>query len=785
MRLVLYLIIISFLAQQSRGQAVVINEIMPAPSAAGFEFIELVFPQKGAISPSDISLRDNAINWSSIQFNRPISSLDTLVLVKDINDAQDLILSGIPVGTLAPWPTLNNGGDSLFVRLNNVIQDKMGYSTSFMSVSWERNSPFLPGFVSSNWSLSNSPNGSTAGQTNSVYSLDVVAPRLIGAEVRNQNEIVIWFSEPMPFGTPIQFAGGSKNQTEFIATSLPNGNRIFFNLDSRAIPEWIQISAFQDYAGNVGLPSVVPLSVPPDRNEVVISEIHFLEGGSSISRDAPEFIEILSRAGHSISLSGVDILYKSLLHNAVHPDSLVILAPFETYILSARQWSDWQLVRDQNDYWLTAQLKEPFLNDTASSSNSVFGVAPWISFNNQGAEIELLLGVQILDSISFSQDCLDSRFDDHRGRSVSRTFDPQGCQWESTPFPAGLSPGQTPGPTPIYSTPKAGDLLVTEIMFDPVKDPIDFLSDQVEFIEFVNVSDQPVALQHLWFAETADEFGLFEKVRLAYAPVALFPGQIAVLFHYPSPFPDNPFYEKNVLADAWPSSKPSWFASEPFGTSSALNNEPLQQHFRSSEYNTVFIPTRRPLNLSNSKGRYRILASSGEEIAVFTYDSKDHYSGLESTKGRSLYRPLISTTPSLFSWQFGSWTTTTNPEGATPGAVVHILPTSGKTGSLRVTPLSFYPEFLELPHEVQIQVKSENPSDLVVLEVFDRQGYLVRTIENGRFLDSGWTTSWDGQNDIGAMCQLGVYILVARIFDDEGKELSRIKQPVSVLRGKR
>ncbi|MDA1028804.1 MAG: hypothetical protein O3B41_07115, partial [Bacteroidetes bacterium] len=558
-----------------------INEILPAPSGANFEFIELIFDGESSIVPGDISLRDNSINWSPVRFERPLTALDTLVLVRSLGEAQDLINAGIAVGTLSPWPTLNNGGDSLFVRLGATLQDKMGYSSSTSNLSWERKAPYLPSQSPSSWMLSKSASGASPGRTNSVFTRDLVAPRLLGAEYRDDRRIVAWFSEPMPDHTEILGEIGTGTEVTESARSIPFENRITLELHGRSAPEWLKVNYFIDYAGNVGTPSSVPIALPPEEGELFFSEVHFMEGGSSLASGAPEFFELYGTSKKSLSLYKTSVAFRGSQYALFHPDSMAILPPSGTFLAAAKPWPSWEELRQGNDLWLLANQPNPFKPSNETSALPLLGLAPWISFKNEGESLGLWVDGLQFDTVVFDQSCFDARFTEHRGRSLRRIFyqtddlkitvnptwghlvrdfppAPASCLWASTLFDSGISPGSVTGPILRTKPPIPGSLLVTEVMYDPIAASADFVYDQVEFIEFINVSAEPVQLQDLWLADDPDEEGLFDQIRLVSSPVTLFPGQIAVLFHFPSSFPDESFREHQVLAKAWPGAAGAW-----------------------------------------------------------------------------------------------------------------------------------------------------------------------------------------------------------------------------------
>jgi hypothetical protein len=68
---------------------------------------------------------------------------------------------------------------------------------------------------------------------------------------------------------------------------------------------------------------------------------------------------------------------------------------------------------------------------------------------------------------------------------------------------------------------------------------------------------------------------------------------------------------------------------------------------------------------------------------------------------------------------------------------------------------------------LQILYQFDKPGCRVQVYVFDAMGRLVRRLLNNEFLGTQGLFSWDGINDAGRRCSLGMYIIFIRtVFDD-------------------
>jgi hypothetical protein len=762
--------------QEAPIQKAIINEIYAAPLSGESEFIELIIDQTRFLStgnaPAQISkleIRDKSGGWVTIPLPNQTGGRDTLVVAK----SPELVPGAFPnarVLKLSPWPSLNNGGDSLFVRMGSEVQDRVGYSQSKSGISLERLSENVPGHWESNWGWSIDLNGATPGRTNSLFKMDLSPPHVLGAEIEYPGRLLVWFSEPLP-----------ENQAVPIEIFASTGEHAFleghpcFNLIS--IPdvpfdviEKVSVSGYLDFAGHSGAEEDAPVAYPPLQDQVYISEVHFWEGTNQLERfdfmgtlisPVPEFIAVATKSRRPISLRNVELSVSGKSFRLTHPDSLVHISEHQSYLALSRKWEFVDDMAELNATWLQDPENAFVTRFSAPSSSPQQGVVPDISLPNGSSPLELSLGPRRLDSVSYSQDCLDARFKTHKGRSLVRSL-ASNCGWYSSLTPTGTSIGLQATFADTEQAAEHGALVASEIMFDPIEDAFDGVVDQVEFIELVNTSPYPVGLLGVEARSYPDETGVSSRLFKINSPFVLSSKQVAIVYQVPSNIPENSTSLFQVIQEAWPSS--------------AL------------PFTSLFLPVRESLSLSNTSDRFQILSPSGDVIETISYSTSDHYPGLASYKGRSLFRMIDMPVNDALQAAVGPWTSTTHMEGATPGVVPEFTseaePSIDGHYSLRVSPLSFYPQHLELEAQTTIRMVSAQAHTIAKLEVFSREGFLVRTLEGGQFLTSSLITSWDGRDEHAQLVPTGVYLVVASFFDVNGKLERRIKNPVSVLRSR-
>lgn len=81
---------------------------------------------------------------------------------------------------------------------------------------------------------------------------------------------------------------------------------------------------------------------------------------------------------------------------------------------------------------------------------------------------------------------------------------------------------------------------------------------------------------------------------------------------------------------------------------------------------------------------------------------------------------------------------------------------------------------------MKLVYKLENPGNILNLEVFDSNGFLIKELVKNQLLGTEGIITWDGTNNAGERQRLGIYILAGSSFDQEGN-IVKIKQVISLV----
>lgn len=156
--------------------SVAINEIMYRPESGEPEWVEL-FIRQDSLDPRGFLLRDDGheaqINLHEI---RLYTAGDFIVVAGDSSILQSYPDASVNLEIAQPFPTLNNGIDSLSIRDGTgAVMESLEYSSNWggdIGVSLERINVNDSANVASNWGSSAADNGATPGAMNSIAILE-------------------------------------------------------------------------------------------------------------------------------------------------------------------------------------------------------------------------------------------------------------------------------------------------------------------------------------------------------------------------------------------------------------------------------------------------------------------------------------------------------------------------------------------------------------------------------------------------------------------------------------
>lgn len=267
--------------------------------------------------------------------------------------------------------------------------------------------------------------------------------------------------------------------------------------------------------------------------------------------------------------------------------------------------------------------------------------------------------------------------------------------------------------------PEKGSVLINEVLFNP-------LPGGSDFVELVNVSDIPVALNQLKLATRSDLGELKQIYPMSITQQVLQAGEYATCTKDPTAVIAQ-YSNNNVASFVSMNSFPSY--PDDAGTVVLLNN--LQ-----------------------------------EVIDEFTYSEKMQSPFLADEEGVSLERISLEKPTG----DPTNWASAAESAGfATPG-----LPNSQTRNEaeaeneITCEPQAFSPNGDDYNDDLTIHFNLDKPGYIANVRIFDAVGRpIIHLVKNQSLAQDGsWT--WDGKNQSGQKQSIGVYVLLVELFDSEG-----------------
>lgn len=262
----------------------------------------------------------------------------------------------------------------------------------------------------------------------------------------------------------------------------------------------------------------------------------------------------------------------------------------------------------------------------------------------------------------------------------------------------------------------AGDLIINEILFNP-------LSGGVDFVEVLNVSNKYVNLKNWKLANMEDDELVNERV-ITTTNKILHPNDHLVF------------------------------------TSDA---EQLLSHYPQGNA-AAFLETNLP-SLPDDEGSVALTDSLDNKLDHFFYSADMHSKLLKSVEGVSLERvSLTGNTNDPALWRSGVVAT----GFASPGyANPNLKEFSTLADEVKLAPEIFEPVTGQ-PNYTSISYKFEQGGYAANAKIYDAQGRLIKNLVNNEVLASEGFFTWDGDQDDGTKASIGYYTLWLEVFDNTG-----------------
>jgi hypothetical protein len=287
----------------------------------------------------------------------------------------------------------------------------------------------------------------------------------------------------------------------------------------------------------------------------------------------------------------------------------------------------------------------------------------------------------------------------------------------------------------LPSQPEYLDLVVNEILFNP-------LDGGVNFVEIYNRSNKVINLQDVLITSRDLSSGELRTIyQASINGFLIFPMEYAVVTTR-AELVLRDYYTPNV--------------------------------FKFSEISTL-------PSFNNDKGNVILLNKSMEMLDEFTYDEKMHYPLLTGVKGVSLERINFNQeTNNRQNWHSASQTV----GFATPAYQNSQFNAGIETTEevIIINPDVFSPDNDGVDDLVNIYYEFEKPGFVATITIFDSRGRIVKKLATNQLLGTNGFFSWDGTTDARQMSPLGIYLIFIDLFHADGSRKQYKK--TCVLAGK-
>jgi hypothetical protein len=294
-----------------------------------------------------------------------------------------------------------------------------------------------------------------------------------------------------------------------------------------------------------------------------------------------------------------------------------------------------------------------------------------------------------------------------------------------------------------------GQVVINEIMFDPIADDNDNLPDQTEYLELVNRSDYTISLEGVTLHDEPDEDGNYSTLD----PVTTVGKWI----------PPGGY----VLIQA--SSRPDFPVTQ------------TARYFGLSDETFALRVDRSTLGLASTEDAIYLADSTGATIDSVYYSESWHNPNLADPQGRSLERVQ----PGGPSNDPGNWGTSTSPQGGTPTEQNTIYQAAGpqpQNEGISFSPNPFSPDGDGKEDRLTINYTLDESDYLLRVRILDRYGRLTRELANGEPAGSSGTLYWDGKADDGSENRVGIYIVLFEAYDSANGKNRVFKETVVLAR---
>jgi len=298
--------------------------------------------------------------------------------------------------------------------------------------------------------------------------------------------------------------------------------------------------------------------------------------------------------------------------------------------------------------------------------------------------------------------------------------------------------------SPIARIPQHGDLLINEILFNPLQARFDGGSDQSHFVELINTRNYHVFVGDLQL-KTKSSTGTSTITFAEKSSPIIIPESMLVLH-----------------AD----------------TATTATSR-LSQFFGLVDDSNYIRANRSTLSLNSTSGTVWIYASNQITIDSIRYDAVYHYPSVRDRRGVSLERISIigsSVDPK-------NWGSHAGPLGGSPGLVnsLSIGTQIASESTVRIYPNPFSPDNDSFEDVTSIALTMPDVGWLVNVIVHDRYGRKVRTLADGERIGASHEIFWNGLDDNNRRVFTGFYIVLVEAWHVEQRKSQVYKKVIGLI----
>ncbi len=276
---------------------------------------------------------------------------------------------------------------------------------------------------------------------------------------------------------------------------------------------------------------------------------------------------------------------------------------------------------------------------------------------------------------------------------------------------------------PVAQPISAGDVVINEIMYQPISGSP---PDQSEYVEFYNTQNFAIDLEGFRIHDEPDSDGNMSSIIPVSTTSAWIPSDGYVVIHG-DPNPD-------------------------------FLSTRLSRFFELDDGRFVYRADRSSLSLSTQGDSIYLAMEDGSVIDSVFYEPSWHNPNLVDVRGISLERinPLGPSNDAA------NWGSSVVSKGGTPLLPNTLFAEPGEgpdEQGFTVEPNPFSPDGDGIDDNLFINYKLDEPDYLLRVQIFDRYGRLVRTLADGRPAGFEGTLIWDGRRDSGQENRIGIYVI--------------------------